>query len=132
MSWKNTISCMSSAPTRVKKKSATEIGSIVRRLRFEDMVRKPIQVMRDLYAWGGPTTSQPSAATEQWLNQMTHASEGDRTSYNLRRNASHLAGIWREQLRTEHVQLVNQHCAGVLRQLGYGDGRGDMQMHASF
>ncbi len=71
----------------------------------------------------GDYVSKPSPETERWLRKTTHASMTERMAYNVRRNASALAHLWRQQLSAEHARLVSAHCSGPLRQLGY-EGRG--------
>ena len=102
---------------RVSRDEFGRTNQSVERLRYEDLAKNPISVMRHLYKWADSST--PSQRTQEWLHRMTEAPDVERTAFNIRRNASFLAESWHEDLPKVSRWLLESLCIDVNAALGY-------------
>lgn len=89
-----------------------------RLLRYEDLVRLPLNVSQKLFDFTGiPTSDQ----VKNYLMNGTHSRDrrNNHEYGTLRSNASLLTDAWRNQFGEEAVRMVESHCWPVLEILRY-------------
>ncbi|XP_028855980.1 carbohydrate sulfotransferase 7 [Denticeps clupeoides] len=88
------------------------------RLRYEDLVLRPVEELRRLYRFSNLTSSP---ALESFVVNMTrgHGYSSDKPFLISSRDAREAIFAWRERLSVEQVGQVEAYCSEVMRHLGY-------------
>ncbi|KAM8889540.1 carbohydrate sulfotransferase 7 [Synchiropus splendidus] len=88
------------------------------RVRYEDLVQKPMQELQRLYRFSNLSTS---AALERFALNMTHGQgySSDKPFLISSRDAKEAIYAWRERLNVEQIHQVETYCSEVMRLLDY-------------
>lgn len=88
-------------------------------VRYEDVVRNPLEEVRRVYDFVGLKMTAP---LQDWLHQITHGKgKGSRSeAFKItERNASEVSQAWRTTLTFDKVQQVQEVCRSAMSLLGY-------------
>uniref|UniRef100_UPI0037E90B82 carbohydrate sulfotransferase 6-like n=1 Tax=Semicossyphus pulcher TaxID=241346 RepID=UPI0037E90B82 len=85
-------------------------------VRYEDVVRNPIEEINDMYEFVG---LEMSTQLKEWIYKFTHG-KGRGTHFILSpRNATEVSQAWRSTLSHDKVEQVQEVCEGAMSLLGY-------------
>lgn len=89
-------------------------------LRYEDLVRSPLNTSQELFDFAGiPMSNQVKKYLVNSANSSRDRRYNNHEYGTLRNNASVLIDAWRDQFSVEAVRAVESHCWPVLKILGY-------------
>ncbi|KAM9831940.1 carbohydrate sulfotransferase 7 [Neosynchiropus ocellatus] len=88
------------------------------RIRYEDLVQKPMEELQRLYRFSNLSSS---AALERFALNMTHGQgySSDKPFLISSRDAKEAIYAWRERLNVEQIHQVETYCSEVMRLLDY-------------
>lgn len=88
------------------------------RIRYEDLVQKPMEELQRLYRFSNLSTS---ATLERFALNMTHGQgySSDKPFLISSRDAKEAIYAWRERLNMEQIRQVETYCSEVMRLLDY-------------
>ena len=87
-----------------------------RLIRFEDLAQDPLSSVSELYKFTGIKMLD---TIKKWLNHTTSSVNGDKSAYSTVRDSKQVLSNWRTNLNTATVQIVENYCGRVMRQLDY-------------
>ncbi|XP_078356060.1 carbohydrate sulfotransferase 5-like [Oculina patagonica] len=88
-----------------------------RLIRFEDIARDPLSAASELFKFTG---IEMFDTVMKWLNHTTRSVNGHKSAYSTSRDTKQVVSSWRTKMSSATVQIVENYCGRVMRQLDYG------------
>ncbi|XP_043937413.1 carbohydrate sulfotransferase 5-like [Protopterus annectens] len=88
-------------------------------VRFEDLTKNPLEVLKDLYKFSNLTLS---SELQTWVYSITHGNGdgGKNGSFQVSsRDAAYVSEAWKTSLSTVSIRTIERVCAEALRIFGY-------------
>jgi len=85
-------------------------------IRFEDLALDPLPVVSELYNFTGIKMLD---TVKKWLHEATTSRKGHRGPYSTSRDSKRVVSNWRAKMSSANVQIVENYCGRLMRQLNY-------------